>query len=416
MSAYLLNNPAITINLNPHFGDMACQSLIVASDDVATVFGDLRNKTDQVEYNGELGHTVVTGALKATGNIIAYCNEVAPLDLGAEIAALKATDASLSSDVSALYTLISTDAAALAALVSVVTSTDLAIITSVSNLNSDVAALQEADASLTSDIAAVTSTVINNHSSLTSDIAFLTSLTSDLFLLNESFGNDVTALTSTDTAIIASVGSLSSDVSVLNLLNPTYLPDRIIDSETSAGAARYLLSAGVSGSSLLWVKPQRHSWAFTPTSPGVTFSVTNDTVPDLATGFPSTANITLQIDIGALTGNEWMLSCQNASILSSWFTEFADSGFCLYHLTYEITGAGASSGSFGGTNSTTNHLVLSAAPPLQSLTKANGVVYASALDNTSVITIRVFMKSTGSATNTIDSVPPAYFNGVITAA
>jgi hypothetical protein len=237
-----------------------------------------------------------------------------------------------------------------------------------------------------------------------------------LFLLNESFGNDVTALTSTDTAIIQSVGSLSSDVSVLNLLNPTFKPDQIVDSETSSGGARYLLSAGVSGGSLLWVKPQRHSWAFTPTSPGVTFSITNDTVPALASDFPSTANITLQVDIGALTGNEWMPNSSNASILSGWYSEFVDSGFCLYYLTYEVTGAGVSSGNFGGTNSTTNHLTLSAAPPLYSYTKANGVVYASALDNTSVITIRIYMKTTGAATNTIDSLSTASFNGVLSAA
>lgn len=415
MSAYLLNNPAITINLNPHFGNLACETFFVASDNVTDTLSTLQEKTNHLAYDAELAQTVITGTLKTTGNIIAYCNESTPLDLGVEIAAMKATDSALSSDIAALYTLISTDAAALAALVNVVTSTDLALITSVSNLNSDVAALQEADASLTSDIAAITSTVISNQSSLTSDIAFLTTLVSDLYILNESFESDVAALTSTDTAIIASLGNLSSDVSVLNLLNPTYKPDQIVDSETSSGAARYLLSAGVSGGSLLWVKPQRHSWAFKPDSPGVTFSVTNDAVPALASDFPSTANITLQIELGTLTGNEWMVGCQNASIFSSWFSEFVDSGFCMYYLTYEITGAGASSGSFGGTNSTTNNLVLAAAPPSQSLTKANGVVYASALDNTSVITIRVFMKTTGSATNTIDSVPPVYFNGVIIA-
>jgi hypothetical protein len=102
MSAYLLNNPAITINLNPHFGNMACESLFVSSDNVTESLGTLKNKTNQMTYDADLAQTLVVGTVKTTGNIIAYCNEEAPLNLGVEIAALKATDASLSSDVAAL--------------------------------------------------------------------------------------------------------------------------------------------------------------------------------------------------------------------------------------------------------------------------------------------------------------------------
>lgn len=104
MSIEMLNNPTVSAGISPQFGTLGCAQFILNNIDMTESMQDvpvIKNKTNQISYSQDLEITTMTGILRSTGNIIAYCN-TNPIDLGSEIPALQAADASLASDIAVL--------------------------------------------------------------------------------------------------------------------------------------------------------------------------------------------------------------------------------------------------------------------------------------------------------------------------